>query len=150
MTTFDAMQEMERLRNSLVTGGPRVMPMDVYREGDQYILTAEMPGVDPGSIDVDIDGQLLTIRAEKTLHNSGDAQWIIRERRSGSFLRQLTLGQGLDRDKIAATYDNGVLMVTIPVAEAAKPRKIAVATANDSTAVTADSNSDGQTVDVNA
>src|SRR5690606_40790028 len=104
------------------------MPMDLYRDGDTYVLTADMPGIDPGSVDVDVDGQLLTIRAERTLPDGEGVKWITREREAASFLRQLNLGQGIDTERISASYANGVLSVTIPVSEKAKPRKIAVST----------------------
>ncbi|MBG6058884.1 HSP20 family protein [Cryobacterium sp. MP_M5] len=84
------------------------------------------PGIDPGSVDIDVDGQLLTIRGERTMANHENVKWLTRERMAGSFLRQLNLGQGIDIENISATYNNGVLSVTIPVSEAAKPRKIEV------------------------
>ncbi|MGP5292164.1 Hsp20/alpha crystallin family protein [Brachybacterium tyrofermentans] len=133
MATYDPFREMERLAsNFLDTGrrGPRQMPMDLYRAGDHYVLSADLPGIDPGSVDVDVDGQLLTIRAERTLATDEQAQWITRERTGGTFLRQLSLGQGLDTERIAASYDNGVLSVTIPISEKAKPRKIEITTQN--------------------
>lgn len=124
---FDPFRDLDRLAGALMeTRGPRLMPMDLYREGDVYILSADLPGIDPGSVDVDVDGQLLTIRAERTLANHEGVKWLTRERQAGSFLRQLNLGQGIDIDKIAASYDNGVLSVTIPVTEQAKPRKVQV------------------------
>lgn len=104
------------------------MPMDLYRDGDHYVLTADLPGIDPGSVDIDVDGQLLTIRAERTLAARDGVKWLTREREGASFLRQLNLGQGIDIDGITAGYDNGVLSVMIPVSEKAKPRKIAVST----------------------
>jgi HSP20 family protein len=129
MADFDPFRELDRVASSLFESrGPRVMPMDLYRDGDHYVLSADLPGIDPGSVDIDVDGQLLTIRAERTVGTPDGAKWITRERQSGSFLRQLTLGQGLDTARIAAGYDNGVLSVTIPVSEAAKPRRIEVTT----------------------
>jgi HSP20 family protein len=126
---FDPFRELDRVAGSLLDNrSPRVMPMDLYRDGDTYVLAADMPGIDPGSVDIDVDGQLLTIRAERTLTSGEGVKWIARERQSGSFLRQLNLGQGVDTEGIAATYANGVLSVTIPVSEKAKPRKIEVAT----------------------
>ena len=110
--------------------GPRLMPMDLYRDGDHYVLSADLPGIDPGSVDIDVDGQLLTIRAERTLSAGEGVKWITREREAASFVRQLNLGQGIDADRISASYSNGVLSVTIPVSEKAKPRKIEVATEN--------------------
>jgi len=102
--------------------------MDLYRDGDHYVLAADLPGVDPGSVDIDVDGQLLTIRAERTLASGDDVKWITRERETASFVRQLNLGQGIDTERISASYRNGVLSVTIPVSEKAKPRRIAVST----------------------
>ncbi|MDY7541222.1 MULTISPECIES: Hsp20/alpha crystallin family protein [unclassified Cryobacterium] len=124
---YDPFRELDRMASALIDNrGPRVMPMDLFREGDHYVLNADMPGIDPGSVDIDVDGQLLTIRGERTMANHENVKWLTRERMAGSFLRQLNLGQGIDVDRIGATYNNGVLSVTIPVSEAAKPRKIAV------------------------
>ena len=128
---WDPFRELDRLAASMLDSrqGPRVMPIDLHRDGDHYVLSADLPGVDPGSIDVDVDGQLLTIRAERTLRSDSDVQWLAHERPSGSFLRQLTLGDGLDTAAISAHYDNGVLSVVIPVSERAKPRKVEVQSA---------------------
>ncbi|BDZ53707.1 hypothetical protein GCM10025870_07800 [Agromyces marinus] len=106
-----------------------MMSIDLYRDGDHYVLAADLPGIDPGSVDLDVDGQLLTLRAERTSRSDGDAKWLVRERPAGSFLRQITLGDGLDTQKISAHYENGVLSVIIPVSEQAKPRKIAITSA---------------------
>lgn len=132
-TLFDPFREFDRMANSLadVARGPRRMPMDLYRDGDTYVLSADLPGIDPGSVDVDVDGQLLTIRAERTLPSGEAVKWITRERSDASYVRQLSLGQGIDTDAISASYDNGVLSVTIPVSERAKPRKIQVTSAGD-------------------
>ncbi len=104
----------------------RLMPVDLYREGDTYMLSADLPGVDPRSVDIAVDGQLLTISAERTLTVSDDAKWLARGRQSGALVRRFTLGQAIDRDSIAASYDNGVLSISIPVSEKAKPRRITV------------------------
>ncbi len=126
---FDPFRELDRVASRFLDTrqGPSLMPMDLYRDGDHYILNADLPGVDPGSIDVNLDGQLLTIRAERTPRSLEGVQWLSHERPSGTFLRQFTLGDGLATDRISASYDNGVLSVTIPVSEKAKPRKIEVA-----------------------
>ena len=127
MATNDPFREMERFANTLLDAGrrgPRQMPMDLFRASDHYVLSADLPGIDPGSVDVDVDGQLLTIRAERTLPAEEGVQWITRERTGGTFLRQLSLGQGLDTERISASYSNGVLSVRIPLSEKAKPRKI--------------------------
>jgi HSP20 family protein len=131
MATYDPFREFDRLASSLLDQrrGPRIMPMDLYRDGDHYVLTADLPGIDPGSVDIDVDGQLLTIRAERTLAAGENVKWITREREAASFLRQLSLGQGVDTERISASYVNGVLSVTIPVSEKAKPRKISVESA---------------------
>ena len=131
---WDPFRELDRLAAGMLDSrqGPRVMPIDLHRDGDHYVLSADLPGVDPGSIDVDVDGQLLTIRAERTLRSDSDVQWLAHERPSGSFLRQLTLGDGLDTAAISAHYDNGVLSVVIPVSERAKPRKVEVQSSQQS------------------
>jgi HSP20 family protein len=110
---FDPFRDLDRLTAGLFGGrqGLRVVPMDLYKESDHYILDADLPGVDPGSIDIDVDGNL---------------DWLTQERPAGSFMRQLSLGDGIDADSITANYENGVLSVTIPVSEKAKPRKIEV------------------------
>ena len=128
MASYDPFRDLDRLASTLLETrrGPRRMPMDLYRDGDHYVLTADLPGVDPGSVDIDVDGQLLTIRAERTLTSGEGVKWITREREAATFVRQLNLGQGIDTERISASYDNGVLSVTIPVSEKAKPRRIEV------------------------
>jgi HSP20 family protein len=130
---FDPFRELDRVAGALFERGqgPRLMPMDLYRDGDTYVLNADLPGIDPGSVDIDVDGQLLSIRAERTLTSGDGVKWLARERNGGSFLRQLNLGQGIDTENIAASYTNGVLSVTIPISEKAKPRKIAVASGSE-------------------
>ncbi|MEO6606128.1 MAG: Hsp20/alpha crystallin family protein [Aeromicrobium sp.] len=103
------------------------MPVDLVRDGDSYLLNADLPGADPGSIDVDLDGHLLTIRAERTHAMHEGAKWIAQERRGGSYFRQFTLGDGIDTESISASYENGVLSLLIPISEKAKPRKIQIA-----------------------
>ncbi|MFC3300862.1 Hsp20/alpha crystallin family protein [Arthrobacter agilis] len=136
---FDPFRELDRVAGALLENRPglRLMPMDLYREKDHYVLSADLPGIDPGSVDIDVDGQLLTIRAERTLRGAEGVKWLTRERESGSFLRQLNLGQGIDTEGIAARYENGVLSVTIPVSERAKPRKIEIMTGESATSVEA-------------
>ncbi|SMH31544.1 heat shock protein Hsp20 [Rathayibacter oskolensis] len=126
--TYDPIRELDRVASALLGSGqgPRRMPIDLYRDGDHYVLTADLPGIDPGSVDVDVDGQLLTIRAQRTVASGEGVTWITRERQSATFVRQLSLGQGVDTERISASYDNGVLSVTIPVSEKAKPRRIEV------------------------
>ncbi|HET8594720.1 MAG TPA: Hsp20/alpha crystallin family protein, partial [Intrasporangium sp.] len=103
------------------------MPMDLYRSGDTFTVRMDLPGVDPSSIDIDVDDRTLTVRAERHQdEHTEDATWVSRERMVGTYARQLTLGRGLALDKISAEYRDGVLTLTIPVAEEAKPRKINV------------------------
>src|SRR3954465_11335535 len=124
---FDPFRELDRPAGSVVaTRGPKLMPMDLYRDGDHYVLSADLPGVDPGSVDVDVDGQLLTVRAERTAGMHDGAKWLSQERPYGSYVRQFSLGEGVDPDRITANYDNGVLSVIIPVSERAKPRKVEI------------------------
>jgi HSP20 family protein len=127
--SFDPFSDLDRLTGALLgtRSGARFMPVDLYRDRDQYILTADLPGVDPGSVDIDVDGQLLTIRAERTAGTAEGAKWLTQERPYGSYLRQFSLGEGVDAAAISAHYDNGVLSVVIPLGEKAKPRKIEVA-----------------------
>ncbi|GAB6859225.1 Hsp20/alpha crystallin family protein [Microbacterium xylanilyticum] len=125
---FDPLSQLDRFAAS-VFDSPRAlrrMPVDLYRDGDRYVLHADMPGVDPGSIDVDVDGGQLSIRAQRTMGGQANVRWFTRERDAGSYLRQFALGDGVDLDGINASYDNGVLTVIIPVSERAKPRRIAV------------------------
>lgn len=131
--SFDPFSDLDRLTGTLLgtRPGPRFMPVDLHREQDRYILTADLPGVDPGSVDVDVDGQLLTIHAERTAPHAEGVKWLAQERPYGSYLRQFSLGEGVDIAGINAQYDNGVLSVVIPLGEKAKPRKIEIASAGE-------------------
>ena len=131
---FDVLSQFDRLASSVFDGArtPRLMPVDLFRNGDQYVLSADLPGIDPDSVDLDVDGQLLTIRAERQQPVDEDVKWLVHERPYGSYMRQFTLGDGVDRDRITANYSHGVLSVIVPMAERAKPRKIAVASSADS------------------
>ncbi|GAB3632805.1 Hsp20/alpha crystallin family protein [Microbacterium sp. AGC85] len=126
--SFDPFSQLDRFAASVLDSvrAPRLMPVDLFRDGERYVLHADLPGVDPGSIDVDLDGGQLTLRAQRTADNQEGVRWLARERGSGSFLRQFTLGDGVDLDGISASYESGVLSVIIPVSERAKPRKIEV------------------------
>ena len=127
--TFDPFREMDRWFSDVArTPASAAMAMDLYKAGDNFVARLDLPGVDPGSIDVDVDERTLTIRAERGSDSvEGEQRWLVRERPVGTFARQLTLGYGVALDRIAADYRDGVLTLTIPVAEEAKPRKIAVA-----------------------
>lgn len=133
MLRFDPFHDIDTVARQLLgetTGtarAPRFMPMDLYKTGDHYVLNADLPGVDPGSVDVSVDNGTLTLRAQRSLPSEDGVQWIASERFAGTYMRQLSLGDNVDADKISATYDNGVLSVIIPVAERAKPRRIEIA-----------------------
>jgi HSP20 family protein len=130
---FDPFSDLDVLTRGLLSSQtgtqrtPRFMPMDLMKVGDHYVLTADLPGVDPGSVEVDVDNGTLTISAHRTAHDADAVQWLANERFFGKYRRQLSLADGIDASAISATYDNGVLTVTIPLAEKAKPRKIEIA-----------------------
>ena len=125
--TFDPFREMDRLLSDVTrTPATVAVPMDLYRDGDDYIVAADLPGVDPAYIANDVADRTLTIRAERATKAAEEVQWLSRERAMGTFARQLTLGHGLATDRITAEYTDGVLTLTIPVAETAKPRKVEV------------------------
>ena len=102
------------------------MPMDLYRSGDHYVFHADLPGVDPDSVDVSVDGGVLTVTAQRSERTEDDVQWLSCERFTGSYMRRLSLGPDIDADHIAATYHNGVLTLTLPVAARAQPRRIEI------------------------
>lgn len=134
MLRFDPFSDVDALTRGLLRGqtgngshrSPLFMPMDLCKVGDHYVLTADLPGVDPGSVDVTADNGTLTLTAHRSSRSEDSAQWLANERFFGTYRRQLSLGDGIDASRITATYENGVLTVTIPVAEAAKPRRIDV------------------------
>jgi len=136
---FDPFSDLDALTRGLLTSqtgsnrSPRFMPMDLCKIDDHYLLTADLPGVDPGSVDVDVDGGTLTISAHRTARSDESAQWLANERFFGTYRRSLSLGDNVDVSAISATYENGVLTVTIPVAERAKPRKVEITRGGGST-----------------
>lgn len=124
---FDPFAELDRMtRDAIPARGRNMMPVDAYRIGDRFYLHFDLPGVDPDSIDITIEKNTLTVKAERSWQPADEAAVLMSERPQGSFARQFFLGEGLDADRIEAGYDHGVLTVTIPVAEQAKPRKISV------------------------
>ena len=132
-TTFDPFRSIDRTFDRLLGEGLRgasatgsIMPMDLYRSGESFVAHIDLPGVDPSTIHIDVEDRTLTVRAERTSPDAEGAQWLSRERPTGTFARQLSLGRGLALDRIQADYRDGVLSLNIPVAEEAKPRKISV------------------------
>ena len=130
----DPFRDFDRLAQQLLgTGGttnrPATMAMDAWREGEHFVIEFDLPGVSPESIDLDVERNVLTVRAERVGRN-GDWQMLANERTRGAFSRQLVLGDNLDLEHIEADYDSGVLRLVVPVAERAKPRKIEVRSAS--------------------
>lgn len=141
MLRFDPFSDLDAVARGLLTSQtgssrtPRFMPMDLYKVEDHYVLTADLPGVDPGSVDVNVDNGTLTLTARRTARSEESVQWLSNERFFGTYRRQLSLGDGIDTEKISATYENGVLTVTIPLAERAKARRIEVAHAGEARSI---------------
>ena len=139
--TFDPFRSLDRTFDRLFndplrgTSGGAIMPMDLYRSGESFVAHIDLPGVDPSSIDIDVEDRTLTVRAQRPAPEEEGAQWLSRERPTGTFARQLSLGRGLALDRIEADYSDGVLSLTIPVAEEAKPRKISVSHAGSHQAI---------------
>jgi HSP20 family protein len=127
LRTADPFRDFDRLAQQMVgtTSRPAVMAMDAWREGDRFVIEFDLPGVAKESIDLDVERNVLTVRAERVARN-GDWEMLASERLKGAFSRQLVLGDNLDLERIEASYDAGVLRLVVPVAERAKPRKIEV------------------------
>jgi len=133
----DPFRELDRLAQQFfgangTAARPATMPMDAYRTGNEYVVQFDLPGVAPESIDLDVERNVLTVKAERGQEYGQDAEVQVAERPRGVFSRQLFLGDTLDADNITAHYDAGVLTLRVPVAEQAKPRKIAVGGASES------------------
>ncbi len=124
---FDPLRDFDRLLQQTTSGGrPPVMPMDAFRHEDRFVVHFDVPGVDASSIELTVEKNVLTVSAERRWEPAEGDQVLVSERPQGSFSRQLFLGEGLDADRIEASYDNGVLSVTVPVAEQAKPRRVEI------------------------
>jgi HSP20 family protein len=133
---FDPFREIDRMFDQALSQTRRPsFPMDAYRHGDTVVVHFDLPGVNPESIDLEYERQSLTVSAERSWHPVEGDQVMATERVHGTFQRTLLLGDGLDADRMHADYENGVLTVTIPVAEKAKPRKIEVATSGGPAAI---------------
>ena len=105
---------------------PAAMPIDAYRRGDEFVVELDLPGVDPDSIDLTVERNVLTVHAQRQRKGEGGVELLIGERPHGTFSRQLFLSDSLDSDRIEASYKDGVLTVRLPVAERAKPRRISI------------------------
>jgi HSP20 family protein len=124
---FEPFRELDRISQDLLSASqPRQIPVDAYRRGDEFKVHLDMPGVDPSSIELTVEKDVLSVRATRSWAPIEGDEVQVTERAQGQFGRQLFLGESLDRDHVAATYEDGVLTITIPVAEQAKPRKVEV------------------------
>jgi HSP20 family protein len=131
---FDPFRELDRVVQSPWAWGRNrpALPMDAYRQGDRFVVHFDLPGIDPASIDLTVEKNVLTLSAERAQALGQEGQEaeakdiLVAERPYGTFSRQLFLGEALDADRIQAHYEHGVLTLTIPVAEQAKPRKVEV------------------------
>jgi len=142
LARFDPFREFDRLAQQLwgqgqgqSSAGAVAVPMDAYRQGERFLVHLDLPGVDPSSIDLTVEKNVLTVRAERSAPAGESIEWLVAERPQGSFTRQLYLGDGLSAEGVDAHYDQGVLTVTIPVAEQAKPRRVAVSAGRGPSAI---------------
>jgi HSP20 family protein len=136
----DPFRDLDRLTQSLfgqAAAQPTVMRMDAYQRGDEFVVHFDLPGVEPESIDLNVERNVLTVRAERSSPAEENVELVVSERPTGTFTRQLFLGETLDTDRIEARYDAGVLTLTIPVAEQAKPRKIEISGGGSAKAIRA-------------
>lgn len=134
---FDPFSELDGLTAQLQDGNRlRWMPLDAYRSGDTFHVDVDLPGVKPESIEVTVEKNVLSVKAERQW-KTDDAETLVCERPTGTFSRELFLGESLDTEKIAASYENGVLHLSIPVAEEAKARRIEVRSLQDEHAIAA-------------
>ena len=140
---FDPFRDLDRLAQNAWSGGlerrPVVMPIDAYRQGDEFLVHFDLPGVDPASVELTVEKNVLTVNAQRQRQWGDDVELVVSERPTGSWTRQLFLGETLDADHIQATCENGVLTVRIPVAEKAKPRRVEISAQGKAHAIEAES-----------
>src|ERR1700742_3019233 len=124
----DPFRDLDRITQQVfgTVARPSGMPLDAWREGDDFIVELDLPGIDPDKLDIDVERNVLTIKAERLGHVPDAANAVATERFWGVFSRQLVLGDALDTEKVDADYTAGVLRLRIPIAEQAKPRKISI------------------------
>lgn len=132
----DPFRELDRFTQQVfgTAARPAVMPMDAWREGEKFVVEFDLPGIDADSLDIDIERNVVTVRAERPAVDP-NREMLANERPRGVFSRQLVLGENLDTDNIEASYHEGVVSLTIPVAEKAKPRKISIERGNAQKAI---------------
>ena len=129
----DPFRELDRLTEQVLgtTTRPAAMPMDAWRDGDEFIVEFDLPGVKAEDVDLNVERHVLTVKAARPISDGKDTEMIAAERPRGVFSRQLFLGDNLDTDRVKAEYDVGVLRLTVPVAEQAKTHKITIASNGD-------------------
>ena len=138
---YDPFTDFDRLwRHFESVPGAGQMPMDAYAKDDEYVLTFDLPGVRPDSVDITVENSVLTVTVERPNEDTEGVNWMVRERPTGKHSRQVKLGAKLDSGSISANYDQGVLTVRIPVREDAKPYKVSIE-ASESTAIEANATS---------
>ncbi len=124
---FDPFRELDRIGEQFWgQGRTPLLPLDAYRSGDEFVVHVDVPGVDPNSIDLTVERNVLVLKAERSWQPADGAEVVTAERPQGSFTGQLFLGENLDVDQIQASSENGVLTLRIPVAQAAKPRRVEI------------------------
>ena len=135
----DPFRELDRFTQQVLgtAARPAAMPMDAWRDGDEFIVEFDLAGISADSLDLDVENNVVTVRAERAAVDPG-REMLAAERPRGVFSRQLVLGNNLDTGRITADYRDGVLRLVIPVAEKAKPRKITIGRADESKAITED------------
>jgi HSP20 family protein len=141
----DPFRDLDRLTQQVfgTPARPAAMPIDAYRHAEEFVVELYLPGVDPGSIDLTVEKNVLTIHAERRRTSPDDAELVVGERPYGTFSRQLFLGESLDPDRLAADYADGVLTLRVPIAEKAKPRRIEVTRSSGTKAIDATSEDHG-------
>jgi HSP20 family protein len=137
---FDPFRDFDRLtRNVAVNSHRPWMSMDAYRQDDQVVVNLDLPGIDPSSVDVTVEKGTLTVKAERHWENAEGSRALLSERPQGTFTRRLRLSDAFDGERTEAHYDNGVLTLTIPVAEQAKPRRVEITSGGEPKAVDSES-----------
>jgi len=135
---FDPFRDFDRLSEQIagqLRGAPLPVPIDVYRRGDHFHIHLDLPGVDPNAIELTVEQNVLTIKAERHFALQENDEILVSERPQGAFTRQLMLAESLESDKLEANYDQGVLTIKIPVAEHAKPRRVQVSSSGASSRI---------------
>jgi HSP20 family protein len=124
----DPFRDLDRLAQQVLgtPARPAAMPIDAYRRGDEFIVEFDLPGVDTSSIELTVEKNVLTVHAQRRRSTSEGVEMLVGERPQGSFSRQLFLGDSLDTERINADYTDGVLVLRLPIAEKAKPRRVPI------------------------